>query len=142
MRRIKLSDNQDTNQQNGVQPLGRTSATERDPITSDKFSFWLSNDTIVNPFDIVSVEQVNQPGETSSRSYGLVTTLEHRTDAPNHLANYISSNFGQLNEEPNTNRQGTTVASANVLSNTADIYMPVQAKNSFIFAQQMTFSRR
>jgi hypothetical protein len=70
-----MSDNQDTNLQNGVQPLGRTSATERDPITSDKFSFWLSNDTIVNPFDIVSVEQVNQPGETSSRSYGLVTTL-------------------------------------------------------------------
>jgi len=130
-----MSDIQDTNRQNGVQPLGRTSATERDPITSEKFSFWLSNDTIVNPFDIVSVEQVNQPGEKSSRSYGLVTTLEHRTDAPNHLANYISSNFGQLNEEPNTNRQGTTVASANVLSNTADIYMPVPSEKLVYFAQ-------
>ena len=66
---------------------------------------------IVNPFDIVAVEQVNQPGEPPSRTYGLVTTLEHRTDAPNHLANYISSNFGQLDEQPNTVRQGTTVAS-------------------------------
>jgi len=61
--------------------------------------------------------------------------LEHRTDAPNHLANFISSNFGQLDEEPNTNRQGTTVASANVLSNTADIYMPVPSERLIYFAE-------
>jgi hypothetical protein len=116
-------------------PLGRTSATEREPITSDEFAFWLSNDEIVNPFDIVAVEQVNQPGKDLSRSYGLVTTLEHRTDAPNHLANFISSNFGQLDEEPNTNRQGTTVAFANVLSNSEDIYMPVPSERMVFFAQ-------
>ena len=116
-------------------PIGRTSATEREAITSDQFTFWLSDDIIVNPFDIMAVEQVNQPGQAASRTYGLVTTLEHRTDAPNHLANYISSNFGQLNEEPNTVRQGTTVASANVLSNTADIYMPVPSERKVYFAQ-------
>lgn len=116
-------------------PIGRTSATEREAITSDQFTFWLSDDIIVNPFDIMAVEQVNQPGQAASRTYGLVTTLEHRTDAPNHLANYISSNFGQLNEEPNTVRQGTTVASANVLSNTADIYMPVPSERMVYFAQ-------
>ena len=115
-------------------PLGRSSATEREPITSEKFSFWLTDDVIVNPFDIVAVDQVNQPGEPESRTFGLVTTLEHRTDAPNHLANYISSNFGQLDEEPNTNRQGTTVASANVLSNTSDIYMPVPSERVVFFA--------
>ncbi|MFN3763849.1 MAG: hypothetical protein ACK4WK_11710 [Anaerolineae bacterium] len=92
------------------QPIGRTSATERDPTTSDKFRFWLPPDTIVNPFDIVVVDQVNQPGQPSSKTYGLVTTLEHRTDAPNDLANFISNNFGELSEEPNTPRQGTTVA--------------------------------
>src|SRR5260370_28923587 len=90
------------------QPIGRTAATEGEAITSDHFTFWLSDDVIVNPFDIMAVEQVNQPGQETSRTYGLVTTLEHRTDAPNHLANYISSNFGQLNEEPNTVRQGIT----------------------------------
>jgi DNA helicase HerA-like ATPase len=119
---------------NSRQALGRTSATEREAITSEKFSFWLADDVIVNPFDIVAVEQVNQPGQENSRTYGLVTTLEHRTDAPNHLANYISSNFGQLDEEPNTNRQGTTVASVNVLSNTADIYMPVPSERLVFFA--------
>jgi len=115
-------------------PLGRTSATEREPITSEKFTFWLTDEVIVNPFDIVTVEQVNQPGEPPSHSYGLVTTLEHRTDAPNHLANFISSNFGQLNEEPNTNRIGTTVAFANILNNSADIYMPVPSEQIVRFA--------
>lgn len=115
--------------------LGRTSATERDAITSEKFTFWLADDVIVNPFDIVAVEQVNQPEKEESHTFGLVTTLEHRTDAPNHLANFISSNFGQLDEEPNTNRQGTTVASANVLSNTDDIYMPVPSERLVYFAK-------
>lgn len=116
--------------------IGRTSATERDAITSDKFAFWLPDDVIVNPFDIVAVEQVNQPGEPPSRTYGLVTMLEHRTDAPNHLANFISSNFGQLNEQPNTTRQGITVVSSSVLSNNQDIYMPVPSERLVYFADK------
>jgi len=116
------------------QAIGRTSATERDPTTSDKFRFWLPLRVIVNPFDIVAVEQVNQPEQLSSTTYGLVTLLEHRTDAPNDLANFISSNFGELDEEPNTPRQGTTVAFVNVLSNTADIYMPVPSERLVVFA--------
>jgi hypothetical protein len=116
------------------QAIGRTSATEREAITSDKFAFWLPDDVIVNPFDIVAVDQVNQPGELQSQTYGLVTMLEHRTDAPNHLANFISSNFGSLEEEPNTNRQGTTVALAQVLSNNRDIYMPVPSERTVYFA--------
>lgn len=125
-----------TEEQTGAKKaLGRTSATEREPITSEKFAYWLSNEIIVNPFDIVAVKQVNQPGEPESDTFGLVTTLEHRTDAPNHLANFISSNFGQLDEEPNTNRQGTTVAFANVMSNSDDIYMPVPSEKLVYFAE-------
>lgn len=117
-------------------PVGRTSATERDAITSDKFSFWLTPGVIVNPFDIMAVDQVNHPDSKSkSHTYGLVTTLEHRTDAPNHLANYISSNFGALDEEPNSTRQGTTVAFATVLSNTAEVYMPVPSERLVRFAE-------
>jgi DNA helicase HerA-like ATPase len=113
--------------------VGRTSATERDPSTSDKFNFWLSPDVIVNPFDIVEVEQV-APENKASKTYGLVTILEHRTDAPNHLANFISSNFGNITEEPNTPRQGTTVAKVNVLSNNANVYMPVPNERLVNFA--------
>jgi DNA helicase HerA-like ATPase len=113
--------------------VGRTSATERDPSTSDKFNFWLSPDVIVNPFDIVEVGQV-APDSKTSTTYGLVTILEHRTDAPNHLANFISSNFGNIAEEPNTPRQGTTVAKVNVLSNNANVYMPVPNEQLVKFA--------
>ncbi|MCS7261454.1 MAG: ATP-binding protein, partial [Anaerolineae bacterium] len=116
------------------QAIGRTSATERDPTTSDKFRFWLTPGVIVNPFDIVVVDQVNQPGQLPSKTYGLVTMLEHRTDASNDLANFISSNFGELSEEPNTPRQGTTVAFASVLSNSADVYMPLPSERPVYFA--------
>jgi len=131
----KTADQAQQQEDSRPHPVGRTSATEREAITSDQFAFWLSDDVIVNPFDIMTVEQMNQPGQASSHTYGLVTTLEHRTDAPNHLANYISSNFGRLDEEPNTTRQGTTVASAHVLNNTADIYMPVPSERMVHFAK-------
>ena len=115
------------------QVVGRASATERDPSTSDKFNFWLSQDIIVNPFDMVEVEQVAHEDKIS-KTYGLVTILEHRTDAPSHLSNFISSNFGDLSEEPNTPRQGTTIAKVNVLSNNANIYMPVPNEKLVKFA--------
>jgi DNA helicase HerA-like ATPase len=121
--------------------IGRTSATERDPNTSDKFTFWLPDRVIVNPFDIVEVDQVNQADRSASQTYGLVTMLEHRTDAPSHLANFISSNFGELAEEPNTPRQGTTVAFVNVLSNDADIYMPVPSERLVRFASPAGIER-
>lgn len=115
-----------------AQIIGRTSATDKSPNNSDEFSFWLGEKVIVNPFDIVEVDQVKQGG--SSKTYGLVTTLDHWTDSPNHLANYISSNFGELDEVPNTPRQGTTVAHVNVLSNDADVYMPVLSERLVQFA--------
>jgi hypothetical protein len=117
----------------GEQPIiGLASATERDPNTSDRFSFWLAPGVIVNPFDIVEADQVAFDG--TSRTFGIVTTLEHSTDAPTHLTNFISSNFGDVNEAPNTQRQGTTVAKAAVLSNNKDIYMPVRSEAPVRFA--------
>jgi DNA helicase HerA-like ATPase len=113
--------------------IGKTSATDKSSNTSDDFSFWLGGDVIVNPFDIVEVDQVNRDNKTS-KTWGLVTTLDHWTDSPNHLANYISSNFGELDEVPNTPRQGTTVAHANVLSNDAEVYMPVLSEQLVRFA--------
>lgn len=122
------------NESKTIQEVGKTSATDRDPNTSDKFTFWLAPEVIVNPFDIVEVEQVSHEGK--SKTFGLVTTLEHRTDSPTHLANFISSNFGELKEDPNTPRQGTTVAHVNVLSNDRDIYMPVQSEKVVRFADE------
>ena len=124
------------NETKNKQEIGKTSATDRDPNTSDKFTFWLAPKVIVNPFDIVEVEQVSHEGK--SKTYGLVTTLEHRTDSPTHLANFISSNFGELTEETNTPRQGTTVAHVNVLKNDKDIYMPVSSDRIVKFADEQS----
>jgi len=114
--------------------IGRVSATSSEPTTSEAFSFWLAPDFIVNPFDIVEAEQV-APGGTS-RTFGVVINLEHTTDAPTHLSNFISSDFGQVNAEPNTVRQGTTVARVMVLSNDRDIYMPVPCDRPVRFADE------
>jgi len=109
--------------------IGRASATEKAPNQSNEFSFWLAPDVLVNPFDIVEAESYK-----GSKSYGLVMNLEHATDANTHLSNYISNNFGEATEDPQTPRQGTTVASCNIMSNTEEIYMPVPSEARIRFA--------
>jgi len=126
--------NQERDEGQEIQAIGKTSATDKEPNTSDRFGFWLAPGIIVNPFDIVEVGQVSHEGE--SRTYGLVTILEHKTDSPSHLTNFISSNFGELEEDPNTPRQGTTIARVNVLSNDKDIYMPVMSEKVVSFATE------
>ncbi len=111
--------------------IGRASATERNPNSSDQFSFWLRPDQIVNPFNIVSAEQFE-----GSITFGLVTNIKHSTDSPAHLSNFIANDFGTLTEEPQTPRQGTNVADVAVLSNTQDIYMPVQTESLVRFARE------
>jgi len=119
---------------NGRPVIGLSSATASQPNSSDAFSFWLAPNVIVNPFDIVEAEQVAPEG--TSRTFGIVTTLDHSTDAPTHLSNFISNDFGQVAGEPNTARQGTTVAHVAVLSNDQDIYMPVMNDRPVRFADE------
>jgi hypothetical protein len=114
--------------------IGLVSATSTEPTSSDSFTFWLTPGVIVNPFDIVEAEQIAHDG--TSRTFGIVTTLEHTTDAPTHLSNFISNDFGQVGSEPNTVRQGTTVAKVAVLSNDKDIYMPVACDRPVRFADE------
>lgn len=118
--------------------IGKASATERDPNSSESFSFWLAADEIVNPFDIVESEQMG-----ATRTFGLVTNVKQITDAPSHLSNYISSDFGSTEAIPQTPRQGANVAEVNVLAN-ADpsgeypmgIYMPVQSEAAVRFSNE------
>lgn len=130
------------NDKNENPVIGRTSATDRDPNTADKFNFWITSNVIVNPFDIVESEHFN-----SSKTYGLVTNLEHRTDAASHLANFVSNNFGSVAEEPNTPRVGATLAKVNVMMNDGGgkkpdgtyrdgIYMPVENEKNVRFAEE------
>lgn len=112
--------------------IGRASATERHANTADRFSFWLRPAEQMNPFDIVAAEHLD-----GTVTYGLVTGIQHSTDAPTHLTNYIANDFGELVEEPNTPRQGANVCEVSVMSNTAEIYMPVQTEALVRFADEV-----
>ncbi len=112
--------------------IGRATATERAPNSSEQFSFWLRPGRMINPFDIVAAKQ----SLDASTTYGLITNIHHSTDAPSHLSNYIANDFGELIAEPNTPRQGTNVADVSVLSNTAETYMPVQNEALVWFADE------
>jgi hypothetical protein len=111
--------------------IGRASATEREPNTADRFSFWIRPGERLNPFDIVAAEHLE-----GSYTYGLVTNIRHVTDAAGHLSNFISNDFGELVDEPNTPRQGANVADISVLSNDKEIYMPVQSEARVRFADE------
>lgn len=120
------------------QIIGKASATERDPNSSEKFSFWLAAEQVVNPFDIVEAEQMED-----TRTYGLVTNVKQITDAPSHLSNFISSDFGSTESVPQTPRQGANVAEVNVLANhdpsgnyPMGIYMPVQSESPIRFSDE------
>jgi len=112
--------------------IGRATATERAPNSSEKFGFWLKPGLMINPFDIVSAEQKLD----NSTTFGLVTNIHHSTDAPSHLSNYIANDFGELVAEPNTPRQGTNVADVSVLANTKETYMPIQNESLVRFADE------
>jgi len=129
-------DNKQEQQRRGI--IGKASATERDPNSSEKFSFWLTSEQVVNPFDIVEAEQM---GET--QTFGLVTNVKQITDAPSHLSNFISSDFGSTESTPQTPRQGANVAEVNVLANydpsqkyPMGIYMPVQNEAPVRFSDE------
>lgn len=120
--------------------IGKASATQNEPNSSEKFAFWLAPEEIVNPFDIIEADQMQ-----GTRTFGLVTNIKQLTDAPSHLSNYISSDFGSTEGAAQTPRQGANVAEVNVLANydpavdqkyPMGIYMPVQNESPVQFADE------
>jgi len=105
--------------------IGKVSATEKCPATTEDFYFWTDKGCILSPFDIVKVEHV-APNNTKSVTYGVIETINHITDAPSHFTSYISSDFGDTAAViGNMNRLGMNYVKANVVCNTENVYTPV-----------------
>ena len=102
--------------------IGKVSATEKNPSTCDEFQFWIVDDRILSPFDIVKVESKYD----ASTTYGVVQDILHITDSPGHISNYVSSDFGNVETEPMTKRLSLSYAKVSVIHNTKENYMPVQ----------------
>ncbi|GHS93752.1 ATPase [Bacteroidia bacterium] len=111
--------------------IGRVAATEKIPTTIDDFYFWTSKDRILNPFDVVKVEHINE-----SKTFGVIEEISHITDTPSYLTSFISSDFGDVNCQLNTQRIGMNFVKAKVVRNTKDIYIPVRDGSSVEFADK------
>ena len=109
--------------------IGRVVATEKHPTTIDDFTFWTDPELILNPFDIVKVQHVD-----NSFSYGVIEDIAHITDAASFLTNFISSDFGDVTAEENTLRVGMNYVTAKVVCNTENIYIPLQSNAKVMLA--------
>lgn len=109
--------------ENQERAIGKVSATEKNPSTTDEFYFWTDKDEVLSPFDIVKVKHL--PGD-ETWTYGEVQEINHVTDAQSHFTSFISSDFGDKESSiGNMNRLGMNYVKAKVICNTDDIYMPV-----------------
>lgn len=111
--------------------IGKIAATENNPTTIDEFHFWTDTNLILNPFDVVKVSHIN-----GSYTYGVIQEIFHITDSAGYLNNYISSDFGDANIQPNTLRIGMNYVKAKFCYNDKSIYIPVQNDAQVFLATQ------
>ena len=100
--------------------IGKVLATEKNPSTMEEFYFWTKPEMILNPFDVVKVEHIN-----NSVTYGVVEEISHITDTANFISDYISSDFGNVDTTPITHRIGMNYVKARIVGNTGNLYIPV-----------------
>lgn len=101
--------------------IGKITATENKPTSFNTVRFWIADSEEIKIFDIVRIQHIK-----TSYTYAIVTDLQYITDSAGHLANYVSSDFGDATVTAINKRLGTTVAEAEVLYNTKNIEMPVR----------------
>lgn len=109
--------------------IGRVIATESSPTTIEVFKFWTDSELILNPFDIVKVDHVNE-----SATYGVIEDIQHITDAASFLTSFISSDFGDVMAEEGTLRVGMNCVTARVACNNKNIYTPVRSNSKVTLA--------
>lgn len=103
-----------------MKQIGKVLATEKVPTTVDEFFFWTDKELIIKPFDVVKVKHIKD-----SITFGVVEEISHLTDNASFLAGFISSDFGDVNYQQNTQRIGMNYVKARVVGNSQGIYTPV-----------------
>ena len=118
--------------------IGKVLATEKSPTTMDEFYFWTNSNVKLNAFDIIMVEREDD----GTKTYGVIESISHITDATSFLTNFISSDFGDVDIKEPTFRVGMNYALAKVSFNTGGDYTPVH-NNSKVYlatAEQITYA--
>lgn len=102
--------------------IGKILATEKNPSTMEEFYFWTKPELVLNPFDVVKVEHIND-----SVTYGVIEEISHITDTASFLAEYISNDFGDAETTSPTFRVGMNYVKARIVENSKGIYTPVHS---------------
>jgi DNA helicase HerA-like ATPase len=97
----------------------------------DKFCFWTDQYEKLNAFDIVKVKR-----RDGSQTFGVIENISHITDAQSYLANFISSDFGDVSIEEQTFRVGMNYIETKVSFNDKNIYTPVHNNEEVYLATQ------
>ena len=103
-----------------MKKIGRIAALENKPTTIDEFYFWTDKKQILDPFDVVVVNHLND-----SHTFGVIEEINHITDSPGYMGTYISNDFGDVDVTAPTRRIGMNYVKARVVRNTKNIYIPV-----------------
>lgn len=101
--------------------IGKVTALENKPTTIDEFFFWTDSKRILDPFDVVVVDHLND-----SKTFGVIEEINHITDTPGYMGAYISNDFGNVSVTAPTRRIGMNYIKARVVGNTSSIYIPVR----------------
>jgi uncharacterized protein len=112
--------------------IGKVAATEKNPTTIDDFYFWTNKDRILNPFDVIKVNHIN-----NTITFGVIEEISHITDTPSYLTSFISCDFGDVNCALNTQRIGMNFVKARVVGNTGNIFTPVLDGSDVSFANEV-----
>ena len=79
--------------------IGKVSATQNNPTSADEFSFWLTDDVVIAPFDMVAVPNANK-----SVIIGVIKEIYHNTDSNSlpaqNLIGGITNDGGPLSQTP------------------------------------------
>jgi len=100
--------------------IGKVAATEKIPTTIDEFFFWTDKQEILNPFDVIKAEHIED-----SVTFGVIEEISHITDAASYLTSFISNDFGDITSSPSTHRIGMNFVKAKMVGNTKNIFTPV-----------------
>lgn len=111
--------------------IGRVMATEKNPTTMDKFTFWTNANQKLHAFDVVKIKHIE-----GSYSYGVIQSISHITDAQSFLTSFISSDFGDVNIEAPTLRIGMNYVEAEISFNDKGLYTPVHNDSPVYLASE------
>ena len=132
-----------------LREIGRTVVSDKFPITTDSFWFALGSDVIVNPFDFVTVENVQ-----NKKTVGIVKELQTVTIDGDHYNSILNGDKGERNPliaDTQRARQiqpvyEITAAKVDIMANTGviieetkdkiSINVPLRSKRSVRFATE------